>query len=299
MTPVEIAYFKHFMLDKALIKAFTKYFRFYHIDENPKSIEEYFLKIPAEKVIVNAFYFKMEGKLNKYKETFAYWKKVHCDWKMYWAIMENNHSNESWWKLTGTFDILRQNWDLPDFYLRDRKESSEETYKRLGLEPPYNFTDNNTEVSLTPESREVSIIDVDATDAEDDTDDPFAGIELFDEPQPLNPRLRRGEVSLNFRNKTSKLNINVFDAKDILDGGFKYLRVGKVDDDVCIIFNNISGANVSISSNNKNWKSNVTVTSKEKMAIIKTLLNVKAEYSILHIEKKPERKGLLIYKITL
>ena len=59
MTPVEIAYFKHFMLDKALIKTFCKYFRIYHIEENPKSIEEYFRNIPAEKVIVNAFFFKM------------------------------------------------------------------------------------------------------------------------------------------------------------------------------------------------------------------------------------------------
>lgn len=287
MTPVEIAYFKHFMLDKALIKTFCKYFRIYHIEENPKSIEEYFKNIPAEKVIVNAFFFKMEGKLNKYKETFDYWKKVHYDWKMYWSIMENNHSNEDWWKLTGTFDILRQNWDLTDFFLRDRKESAEETYKRLGLEPPYNFGDTTEEVV------------VDHVE-EEDNDDPFAGIEFFDEPSmQTTVRIKKGEASLNFRSKSYKLTFNRSDSELIWSKGFKFARVGKVGNDICIILNNIDGAKLSVHSADDPKRNNALLNYKEGLMKLKTLLNIKNDYSIVHIEVIPYNKQLLIYKVTL
>ena len=64
MTPVEIAYFKHFLYDKGISRSFVYYYRKNPIlgsHANPESIEQYLLQASVKDVIMKAFTFYPSG----------------------------------------------------------------------------------------------------------------------------------------------------------------------------------------------------------------------------------------------
>ncbi len=144
MTPVEIAYFKHFMYDKQLERSFIYYYRKNHVkgsprgdkDGNPESIEQYLLQTSVKDVIMKAFTFYLAGNAQRANATFDYWKNVDDQWQDYIKTMSSNFSNESWPQLRKTFAILRQNWDALNYWRKENFESTEEVYKRMHSDLP-------------------------------------------------------------------------------------------------------------------------------------------------------------------
>ena len=144
MTPIEIAYFKHFMYDKGLEKSYQYYYRKNPIkvnqrsDENvnPKSIEQFFLQTSVEDVILKAFTFYTSGTAVRENATFDYWKNINDQWQQYMRSMADNIINDSWPLLRKTFAILRQNWDIPGYWRKENFESTEEVYKRMHIDLP-------------------------------------------------------------------------------------------------------------------------------------------------------------------
>lgn len=138
MTPVQIAYFKHFLYDAGLNKMYVYRYRRYRILEpegefpaNPESIEEFFLTQPYSRVLTKAFYFEVGSQYGV-----EFWKEQDKKWRKYWEIHEDNINNTKYINLKGSFSILRQNWDKLGFWKRENLETPEETYKRMGIEPP-------------------------------------------------------------------------------------------------------------------------------------------------------------------
>lgn len=143
MNPIQIAYLKHFLYDKGIKGTFI---HFYHKNRikgspsgdktgNPESIEQFFLQTTVEDVIMKAFLFYTSND-GSTKYNFDYWSDVNDKWQEYWKSNENNFTNDKWPLLTGTFAILRQNWDIECFWQKRNLESTEEVYARMGIDMP-------------------------------------------------------------------------------------------------------------------------------------------------------------------
>lgn len=139
MTPVQIAYFKHFLYDAGVNRMYVYRYRHFRIkggsegDENgnPESLEQFFMEQPHFRVIMKAFYFEMNSQYGH-----DFWHEVNKKWLKYWELHEDNINNPNYVNLKGSFSILRQNWDKPQFWKSENLDSPEETYKRMGIEPP-------------------------------------------------------------------------------------------------------------------------------------------------------------------
>ena len=265
MNPIEIAYFKHFMLDKSEHMKFLNLYRQRRLDKNPESIEAYFLKTTVQDVIMKAFAFKIKNIVGvRNRDTYDYWKEVDNAWQQYWPLMENNHSNERWWDLKATFAILRQNWDKHDFYLKENMESVEDTFKRLGaerptpkVEPKFNVGDkivnlNSGRVFEILKLAETSYITFDGDaikyefqdqfelvpeednsldDYNGNEEDPLADFDFFDSPVCVSSKFKDDEVSLNFNNNSWKITFNIY-ATDIMSkAGVEFARLAKKENE--------------------------------------------------------------------
>ena len=289
MNPIEIAYFKHFMCDKMEQMRFLTMYRKRRFSSHPESFEAFLLNISAKDVIMKAFGFITDNLGTRPSYTYNYWKVVDEDWQQYMSMMEKNHSNERWWDLKGTFSILRQNWDLPNFYSKENIESIEATFKRLGVIVPK----QKEEIKPVERQEEKPLI----TFAEEP--DPLAEFEFFEETNQKSRKIKPGEASLNFNNHSYKLTFNATDTELICKSEMQYVRLGKNKaGDICLIFNNIQGANVSKSSHSNRTFNNITINSKDICTKLRTLLNVKLDYSFVNVEKLPSTPDYIIYKIT-
>ena len=139
MTPVQIAYFKHFLYDAGVNRMYVYRYRHFRIkgdpsgdsNGNPESLEQFFMEQPHFRVIMKAFYFEMNSQYG-----YDFWHEVNKKWLKYWEIHQDNINNPNYINLKGSFSILRQNWDKPQFWKSENLDSPEETYKRMGIEPP-------------------------------------------------------------------------------------------------------------------------------------------------------------------
>ena len=147
MTPVQIAYFKHFLYDAGVNRMYVYRYRHFRIkrspegDENgnPESLEQFFMEQPHYRVIMKAFYFEMNSQYG-----YDFWHEVNKKWLKYWEIHQDNINNPNYVNLKGSFSILRQNWDKPQFWKSENLDSPEETYKRMGIEPPIPLDSTST-----------------------------------------------------------------------------------------------------------------------------------------------------------
>ena len=98
---------------------------------NPESLEQFFMEQPHFRVIMKAFYFEINSQYGH-----DFWHEVNKKWLKYWEIHQDNINNPNYINLKGSFSILRQNWDKPQFWKSENLDSPEETYKRMGIEPP-------------------------------------------------------------------------------------------------------------------------------------------------------------------
>lgn len=143
MNALQIAYFKHFLYDKDLVRSFLYFYRKNHIngspsgdkDANPESVEEFFLQTTVEDVIMKAFLFYPTNE-KRTNSSYEYWKGIDDQWQEYMKSNETNFSNDKWPLLKGSFSILRQNWDVDFFWRRYNFESTEEVYSRMRIDLP-------------------------------------------------------------------------------------------------------------------------------------------------------------------
>ena len=144
MTPIEIAYFKHFMYDRAIARTFQYLYRTRRVkgspngdkDGNPELIEQYFLQTSVEDVIMKAFVFQIDNGRIREDQSFNYWKAIDEKWQTYMSQNEDNLINDSWPLLKSTFSVLRQNWDTPQYWFRENFESTKEVYERMNINLP-------------------------------------------------------------------------------------------------------------------------------------------------------------------
>lgn len=316
MTPVEIAYFKHFLFDKMLNRSYTHYYKMYPVlgspkgdkDGNPASIEQFFLQTTVKDVVMKAFMFRPCNKLESRSNfSFDYWKDIDDKWQEYMKSNACNFSNEAWPQLIKTFAILRQNWDVPQYWKTENLESTEEVYRRMHIDLPLPETiwahgsKDRVYSDKESESTQESVVEeqepiLEFTETVDDN--PFAAFDFLDEDfSNRSYKLSSNEISINFNN-SYKITFNIFVSRFVKKQGYRFARLAKSPDgDVCIILNNLKGANLSnISENNSHQ--NITINSKDICSKIRSIFHIKPDYSLLNIYKVQSSLDYCIYKIT-
>lgn len=304
MTPVQIAYFKHFLFDKSIERSYVSYYRKYRVlgsprgdkDGNPESIEQFFLKTSVEDVIMKAFTFHPSNGIGRSNFTYDYWKDIDDKWQEYMKQNESNWTNESWPQLRKTFAILRQNWDLPLYWKRDNFESTEEVYKRMNINLPlpeflwvHGGEPLRKEVVDEPEQKD-EIPDVDFE--EDDLDIEFVEI---DKTTRISNGLRNGIISVNTRSHSWKVAINRIDTKSIRQKQVKYAMVGRIKSgDVVIQFNNNSKGVPMLYTSDKYYN----VNNRKFVENLRSMLDITDDLVYLRIEKIAEKLDSITYKVT-
>lgn len=141
MTPVEIAYFKHFLFDRGIQAIYISMYRKNRIKDgpegdssgNPESLEQFLQEQPPFRVLMHAFYFHPNSNFG-----YDYWSDINKKWRKYLELNEDNPQNDKVVVLKGSFAILRQNWDRPQYW---KTETMEATYARMHMEPPLHDVD--------------------------------------------------------------------------------------------------------------------------------------------------------------
>ena len=85
--------------------------------------------------------------------------------------------------------------------------------------------------------------------------------------------------------------------KEIEKAGMEYARLAKnKDGDICLILNRSQGARMSKSTSKNHF--NTTINSKDICNKLRTLLNIRSDYSILSTLELPSTSDYIILKLT-
>lgn len=286
----EIAIFKRFMGQLELRKNFIKkYKRSIGMTRNPQSIEKYLSNVEPEKVITSA----VRNFVTNEAMGYDFWQSVDMSWQEFLRKLRSSHTydHEEASTMHGFFSALRENWDKEKPWVYEPVSVAQIRYGLKGEET--DVTDAETEdAAILTETDDAPLIEL----VEDK--DPLADFEFFDSPTQVNFRLKSDEMSINFNNGTYKLTFNRMVSEEIEKAGLFFARLAKNRlGDVCLIFGRSNGAKLSYHST-RNGKVNITLNSKDITTKLRTLLNIKPDYSILNIKSLPSTSDFLIYKVT-
>lgn len=286
----EIAIFKRFMGQLELRKNFIKkYKRSIGMTRNPQSIEKYLSNVEAEKVITSA----VRNFVTNEAMGYDFWQSVDMSWQEFLRKLRSSHTydHEEASTMHGFFSALRENWDKEKPWVYEPVSVAQIRYGLKDEET--DVTDSETEdAAILTETDDAPLIEL----VEDK--DPLADFEFFDSPTQVNFRLKSDEMSINFNNGTYKLTFNRMVSEEIEKAGLFFARLAKNRlGDVCLIFGRSNGAKLSYHST-RNGKVNITLNSKDITTKLRTLLNIKPDYSILNIKSLPSTSDFLIYKVT-
>ena len=310
MTPVQIAYFKHYLFDSGIQAIYISMYRRNRIkggpegdkNGNPESLEEFLQQQPYFRVIMHAFYFNTNSQFG-----YDYWKDKDAKWKKYWEMHESNLSNDKYVTLKGTFAILRQNWDSSRYW---KVESVEETYARMKMEPPIKLENEylrENEIKAAPEENR-DLIDFsdnfsDVPEANAQKENSEALLEGFSLVDTVNPqggrKMSTNTVSVNMRNGGYRVTFSAKQSDRLRKVGYKFVKLltKKETKEIALIFNNQSGCSVCVKNNKDSNSKNVTINSRDVVAHISKFYNIKDDYYRLEITATIQQDMNTIFKL--
>lgn len=285
MTLKDIAIFKHFIADKDLRKPFCSTYRQSHNwAKLPTNIEEYFSNVEPLNVIIKAM------RICKPNSAFGYdfWQNLHQDWKEFYAKVSSSNfiqnDDNRLERLEGYYSILRENWNDKDKPWR--YESITDAQARLGLPQtePEDYKPNKLEPVVEKEPEE---------------DDGLDFFEIASYKKNGQFKLMADEATINFRSGGYRLTFNQFVTSMIKDYGFTFARLARnKDGEIVIQLNKTFGVNVVIGNRTDSHSGNTTIHSKELCTKLKTLLNIKEDYSILNIVEQSRSDKFINFIIS-
>lgn len=277
------------MFDSGLVRQFITFYRKRHFAYNPSHLEEWLRLASPETVIIKAFSLKTN-------ETFGfdYWKDIQDKWCEYWEMHKTNYSNLGYIYLRSTFAILRQNWDNEKYW---EIESRMDTYKRMSMTPPEDFTEVNQLDEKDAKVKEAKEKPAEEESAEVKPFNSLEGFEFFDVTRDVYSRLANDKVSLNFRGKSYRLTFNRQLSNTLRKQNMPYARIAKSKSgDICIILNRVDGIKMVYPTRSKD---NITINSKVFTEKLRSLFKITNDYTLLTITHLQTTPDYLIYKLSL
>lgn len=290
------------MFDSGLVRQFITFYRKRHFAYNPSHLEEWLRLASPETVIIKAFSLKTN-------ETFGfdYWKDIQDKWCDYWELHKSNYSNLGYIYLRSTFAILRQNWNNEKYW---EIESRHDTYKRMGMTPPEDFT----ELEQLDE-KDAKVKKVKSEPIQPIQDEPIENKPIEEEPKeeaPLNPlddfefidvskdsysKLASDKVSLIYKERSYRLTFNRILSNYLRTQHMPYARIAKSKSgDICIILNRVDGIKMVYPTRSKD---NITINSKVFTEKLRSLFKITNDYTLLTITHLQTTPDYLIYKLSL
>ena len=297
MTPIQIAYFKHFLYDKGIQRIYISLYRSKRIkggpegdiSGNPVSLEQFFSEQPYFRVIMNAFYFTTGSQYG-----YDYWKEINKQWMKYWDMNENNFSNEKYSILGGTFGILRQNWDSKEYW---KPETKEQTYKRMGIEPPPGFNTYNENLSQGTEEK-VSEENPNSLLEDKDLLEGFTAVSNV-EYYGNGRKIKDNRVTINRRNNGYRITFSMTTSKKLIKKNYAFmgLLTNNETQEIALVFNNTIGCRVVT----KNKNSNIVINSRNIVEHIHNFygLDKNEDYYVLEITGTEEKADKTVFILKL
>lgn len=264
MTPVALAYLKHFLFDQSLRKYFIVNYKKYHLKDNPESIEQYLMNANIGTVFLKAFFFFTSG-----TPSYDYWKDVNDKWLKYWEINKSNVYNTNWMFLKGSFAILRQNWD--DYSDKPKIESFADTYKRLNVVSPYSGSEES--------DKDAQTLQEEVENKEKATNDVLEGFTFEERASRRNRgnKIADDKITVSTAHGGYRVTFSVSLSSQVIKSGYKYVRIATKADSKEIAF--VFGENgVNLAGFNSKGKSNINLNSKNTVNMIKNF------YGVSHID---------------
>lgn len=265
---------------------------------NPESIEKYLSNVEPEKAITSA----IKHFVTNEAMGFDFWQAVNESWLQYLKKMRMSHTieQEEPVNLRGYYSALRENWDKEKPHVYEPIGVAKLRYGLITPEEAGLSDEDKIAEPPTSEEREPTIFSAVSDASPSEELDPLADFDFFEEERPQFLRLLEHEMSLNFNNGSFKITFNMPTSRDIAKEGMEYARLAKAKSgDICLILNRSQGVRLSKSSTGSNGlKFNTTLNSKDICTKLRTLLNVRSDYSVLNIERLPSTSDYIIFKVT-
>lgn len=290
MTIQDTALFKSYIESNTLREMFIRgYRKSANFSKNPTSIEEYLSTVEPEDVIKKAITnFRTNSNYG-----YDFWYNANENWIVFLNKGRKNHSYTDYHKLMeldGMFRVLRENWDAAKSWLY---EDVEKALVRLGL------IEEDTEEE--PETEE-ELPDVDDFSGVPEADDDLEFFDVGSGSRSRTNRLKKGQVSLNFRSHSFKLTFNQEDSKKLKQNCYKYVRLAKnKQGDIVLQMHKMEGlANnpVNLTFPTSGGSTNAAINSKDLCEKLKTLLNLSGDYFLLKVEQLYMDADKANYKIS-
>ena len=299
MNPVQIAYFKHFLYDKGIQKHFINNFYEFHAKNsiggsaNPDSLEEYLQLIALEDFVMKAFCFFISK-----KPKWNHWKEISDMWIAYWDIHKDNPINRYYPRLTGTFKILRTNWDKENFY---DEENTEQTLQRMhimaeevaavGSRPHHETT-----IAPTVQEQEEPAKNENAESA-DEVSDLLDGFQLVHTNNYTYQQLKDMTASVNLGNGSFKITFAKDLSKQLRDGKYKhanYLVKGETKE-IALLFSRDLQPNNGCKLNIPEKVANVYINSVDMLNKIQKFYKTEQLYFLMDITSVTRINDKLVY----
>ena len=308
MTLKDIAIFKHFMAEKDLRKPFIKVYRQSHdFAKLPVQVEDFFSNVEPLAVILSGM------RVCAPNSAFGYdfWQDLHQMWKIYYGKMQHAdciiNDGGALNRLEGYYKILRENWNDKDKPWR--YEDMADALARLGLppideDPPIEVEVKQEQPATTAEVTETAEAPEVVDEEEVQNSDPLADFDFFEPKDRQWTKLNRGDASINFRSGSFKITFNKYDSEDAASRQIACAKISKSKStgDICLVFAKEGmlpdAIRVLYSTGGRTGK-NLSINSKDICTKLRTLLNLKQDYTIIHMEPLPTTPDYLIFKLSI
>jgi len=239
MTLKEIAMFKTFMRGRGLDKLFVGMYNSYRVGANPRSLEEYLVKVGVHEVFAKAFLFEMQSFTKSEARTYAYWEHIQDLFETYMEANEHLFVAADIQQIMGRGKVLRYNWDNGMKGTGGKQDRKTTSNRYMELLSKYVTTTKTEDENSEETSNADSIGSV-------------SNIEFFDltNRTPSVGKLGETELLVYARFGNSRVIFNRAHSKEILRSGLIFMNIGRDEytGQVRIVFNNENGLSYAPSS---------------------------------------------------
>lgn len=270
MKTANIALFKRFLYEHGVNTMFKGLYKQFGFKENPEDVEEYFLKIDQQNVILSAF--KFPESMDGYKYGTDFWTDMAVKWEE--LVKKMTEGGSYYTSYPQVIERQKKEAETPLERIRKGLKNvilEKPPKAKLAVEPPKRETVDEGQAAVTG-FRTVAA-------------NPTGTFKYFDlKKEGGKRRLNGDELSLSNKPTAYKLTFNKEVSALIQQRGLTNFRIGQDDvtREVRIVFGKFRDNAIPFTLAKS---ANVTIASKQLVGILSEIFDLKEQITILHLSK--------------